>query len=60
MLKSVLCILLLAALTYAAWIEWSILTSAGLLWGIFFGFFIVPFALFAVLGFAPKKIVARE
>ncbi len=59
MLKSILCILLLAALAYAAWIEWSILSSAGLLWGIFFGFFIVPFALFAVLGFAPKKIMAR-
>ncbi|BCG46360.1 hypothetical protein GEOBRER4_n1153 [Citrifermentans bremense] len=60
MLKSILFILLLAALAYAAWIEWSILSSAGLLWGIFFGFFIVPFALFAVLGFAPKKIMARE
>lgn len=60
MRKSVLCLLLLPSLAYGAWIEWSILTSAGLLWGIFFGFFIIPFALFAVLGFAPKKILARE
>jgi hypothetical protein len=60
MWKSVHCILLLAALAYAAWTEWSVLTSAGLLWGIFFGFFIVPFAIFAVLGFAPKNVTARE
>ena len=46
---------LAAALAYTAWIEWSVLAHAGILWGLFFAMFFVPFALSATLAFFPAK-----
>ncbi len=51
---------LLLALATGAWVEWSVLKSGGLLWGLFFGGFTIPFALFATLGLLPKEIFARD
>lgn len=51
---------LLFALAFGTWVEWSVLKSGGLLWGLFFGGFIIPFAMFATLGLLPKRFLARE
>jgi hypothetical protein len=46
---------LLLAFINGVWVEWSVLKSGGLFWGLFFGLFLVPFALFATLGLLPRK-----
>ncbi|MBJ6799993.1 hypothetical protein [Geomonas propionica] len=51
---------LLLALAIGAWVEWSVLSSGGFMWGMFFGGFIIPFCLFATLGLLPKELLARE
>lgn len=55
MLKWVGRVLLAAALTHSAWVEWSVLAHAGILWGLFFAMFFIPFALSATLAFFPAK-----
>lgn len=53
-------LLLSAALINTAWVEWSIFSKAGLLWGLLFSLFLIPFALFATIGLLPKKWFARD
>lgn len=55
MLKWVGRVLLAAALAHSAWVEWSVLAHAGILWGLFFAMFFIPFALSATLAFFPTK-----
>lgn len=52
--------LLMLTLAFGTWVEWSVLKSGGLLWGLFFGGFIIPFAMFATLGLLPKGFFVRE
>ncbi len=51
---------LLLTLGFGTWVEWSVTKSGGLLWGLFFGGFIVSFAMFATLGLLPKSFFVRE
>lgn len=59
-LKMAVWAVLLLALAFGTWVEWSVLKSGGLLWGLFFGGFIIPFAMFATLGLLPKRFLVRE
>lgn len=47
--------ILALTLAHTAWVEWSVLLSAGVWWGLFFGLFFIPFALSAALAFRPVK-----
>jgi len=53
-------LILSAALINTAWVQWSIFTEAGLLWGLFFSLFFIPFALFATIGLIPRRCLARD
>lgn len=47
--------LLAVAIVHAAWVEWSVLVHAGILWGLFFAAFFISFALSASLAVFPIR-----
>lgn len=55
MLKWISQVVFALTLAHTAWVEWSVLKSAGILWGLFFGMFFIPFALSATLAIFPLK-----